>query len=113
MDDDKEETLLIKNELAKYNVEVTSTLVGKEAIDKINSQKKYDLIIIDDELKLNNALEILKELKRNKKFNVPVIVMLEKNKEHFKDDYIESGFSDYILKNNITEELKRIFEKEN
>lgn len=113
VDDDKEETLLIKNELAKYNVEVTSTLVGKEAIDKINSQKKYDLIIIDDELKLNNALEILKELKRNKKFNVPVIVMLEKNKEHFKDDYIESGFSDYILKNNITEELKRIFEKEN
>ena len=113
VDDDKEETLLIKNELAKYNVEVTSTLVGKEAIDKINSQKKYDLIIIDDELKLNNALEILKELKRNKKFNVPVIVMLEKNKEHFKDDYIESGFSDYILKNNLTEELKRIFEKEN
>lgn len=113
VDDDKEETLLIKNELAKYNVEVTSTLVGKEAIDKINSKKKYDLIIIDDELKLNNALEILKELKRNKKFNVPVIVMLEKNKEHFKDDYIESGFSDYILKNNITEELKRIFEKEN
>ena len=40
-------------------------------------------------------------------------VILEKNKEHFKDDYIESGFSDYILKNNITEELKRIFEKEN
>lgn len=113
VDDDKEETLLIKNELAKYNVEVTSTLVGKEAINKINSQKKYDLIIIDDELKLNNALEILKELKRNKKFNVPVIVMLEKNKEYFKDDYIESGFSDYILKNNITEELKRIFEKEN
>ena len=85
----------------------------KSRAGAINSQKKYDLIIIDDELKLNNALEILKELKRNKKFNVPVIVMLEKNKEYFKDDYIESGFSDYILKNNITEELKRIFEKEN
>lgn len=112
VDSNKEETFVIKNILGKYNFDVTSTLMGTDVSKKITSNKKYDVIIIDDELEETSALEVLKKLKENK-IKIPVIVMLEKNKEHFKDDYIESGFSDYILKNNMTEELKRIFEKEN
>ena len=37
--------------------------------------------------------------------------MLEKNKKHYKKYYLEDGFTDVILKENLTDEIKRIMEK--
>lgn len=37
--------------------------------------------------------------------------MLEKNKEHFKKYYLDDGFNDIILKENMTDEVERIISK--
>ena len=55
------------------------------------------------------AFEILKELKKDKNFSVPVIVILDSDVEFIKDHFIEDGFSDYILKSNLVEDINRIF----
>lgn len=84
---------------------------GKDCVDRINAGEFYNLILIDDELKNNSAFAVLKKLKENKKFKIPVVVMLEKNKEHFKDYYMNDGFNNIILKENLSEDLEKIINK--
>lgn len=110
VDDDKEELFRISDILSKYNVDINTTMIGRECVDKIKRGEVYNLIIIDDELKNESALETLKELRKIKKFNSCVIVMLSKRKEHFKKYYLEDGFNDVILKENLVDELKEKIE---
>ena len=86
-------------------------MLGSECIEKIKAGEKYDLIIINDELRPVNALPTLQKLKEIKKFNTPVVVLLDKNKEFIKRHYLEDGFDDYILRSNLEEEIKRIIDK--
>lgn len=111
VDDTKEELFKISSIISNYSVDINTTMMGKECIDKIKNKEFYNLIIIDDDLKIDSALNVLNELNKIKKFKVPVIVMLEKNKKHYKKYYLEDGFTDVILKENLTDEIKRIMEK--
>ncbi len=111
VDDSKEELFVISDILGKYNVDINTTMSGKDCVQRIKGGEFYNLIIIDDELKNNSALAVLQKLKENKKFKIPVIVMLEKNKEHFKKYYLDDGFNDIILKENMTDEVERIISK--
>lgn len=110
VDDDKEELFEISDTLSKYNVDINTTMSGKDCIYKIKSGEIYNLIIIDDELKNESALGTLEELKKNKEFNSKVIVMLGIGKKHLRNHYIEDGFTDVIIKENLTDELKEKIE---
>lgn len=111
VDDNKEELLKIKNYLNKYHLDINTSMIGKECIDRIRTGELYNLIIIDDELGNNSALNIYNKL-QEMKVNVPIVVMLDKNKEHFKSKYKDDGFKEYILKENLKEELDRIINSE-
>lgn len=110
VDDDKEELFEISDTLSKYNVDINTTMSGKDCIYKIKSGEIYNLIIIDDELKNESALGTLEELRKNKKFNSKVIVMLGIGKKHLRNHYIEDGFTDVIIKENLADELKEKIE---
>ena len=107
----KEEVELIKNKLSNYNISYSHILYGMDAIDRIKSGKKYDYIIVDDDMKEMSGYSTLKELKNIKNFKIPVIIMLNDNKKEIKDHYLNDGFSDYILVSEIDNELKKIIEK--
>ena len=87
-----------------------SVMSGIDAIDLIKSGESYNLIIIDDEMKPISGLETLKRL-RKENINIPAIIMLDEGKEHIKNHYIKDGFTDYILKSDIKNEIKRIINK--
>lgn len=105
VDDDKEELFKISNILSKYNVDINTTLSGKDCILRVQAGEIYNLIIIDDELKNESALGTLEELTKIKKFNSKVIVLLSKDKEHLKKYYITDGFTDVILKENLIDDI--------
>ena len=105
VDDDKEELFKISNILSKYNVDINTTLSGKDCILRVQAGEIYNLIIIDDELKNESALGTLEKLTKIKKFNSKVIVLLSKDKEHLKKYYIKDGFTDVILKENLTDDI--------
>ena len=44
-------------------------------------------------------------------FNVPTVIMLNKNKESIKDHYVEDGFSNYIRKQNLEEDFDKVIKK--
>lgn len=111
---DKDEELNIIRKIANDKSIITnSSLYGKDAVHRILSGEKYSLIIIEDELSYMSALSTLKELNKLENFNIPVVVMLDKEKEQIKEHYINDGFKDYILKRNMDEEVKRIIDKYN
>ncbi len=95
------------------NIDITSSVLyyGKDAIDKIKSGKKYDYILIEDEMKEITGFMTLEGMKEIKNFNIPAIIMLKDDKEHIKSHYLEDGFSDYLLISNLDNELDRINEK--
>lgn len=110
--DDKQQDLNIISEyLNKYNVDVIKLMYANECIDRINNNQKFDLIIVDDEMRPTTGINLLQQLKENKKFNIPVVILLDENKEAIKEHYIEDGFSDYILKKELNKELDRVIKK--
>jgi len=108
---DKEIATTVKKKLAHNQIECSYNLYGKDAVDKIKSGKKYDYILVDDEMQQMSGYSTLKELKKVNNFNIPVIVMLRENKENIKEHYLEDGFSDYILTKDLNNEVDRIIKK--
>ena len=108
--DDNYQTLkIINKELEKYNLDITSSVYGEDLITKIENGEKYNLILIDDEMEPKNAVEIMKKISNK---NLKIIIMLEKNKEIIKRKYLKDySFTDYLLKSNYQEEIKRIVNK--
>ena len=72
--------------------------------------KNWD-VVLKDEMKPDSGYTILKELQKIKKFDIPVIITIKKDKEFIKEHFIEDGFKDCILEENIEEEIKRVCEK--
>jgi len=111
VDDDAKELSEIVSFLEKNDAIVHSSLFGKDIIEKISNKHRYDLIILDDETNTGSALSTLQELKKNEKFNIPVVVMLNDNKEFIKLHYLKDGFADTISKSKLKEELERILKR--
>jgi len=93
---------------SKYDCETICTISGKDVLDKINSGDSYDLIVLKDEMKPDSAFAILKELKKVKKFDIPVVIVIDKDKEFIKDHFINDGFANCIMVEQIEDEVKRI-----
>ena len=90
---------------------VSATVYERDCIEKIRSNLKYDLIILDDVIGEGSALEVLKELQKIKNFKTPVVVMLNDNKEHIKLHYLQDGFADCLKKEKLESEIHRILKR--
>ena len=108
--DNTQEENKIKNILNKNSVSYSVLYYGLDAVDKIKSHKKYDFILISDEMKEVSGLSTLKEMQKVKGFSSPCIVMLNESKKGLAKHYIEDGFSDYIINEDI-DSLNKIIQK--
>ena len=100
------------NSLNKYllnkNYFIETSIYGKDVLERMRIGEKYKYIIIDDNID-TRALPLLQKLKKNKKFKIPVIIILDKETEFIKKHFIKDGFSDYILSYDLKKELERVF----
>lgn len=101
----------IKKKLNTNNITYSTLVYGGDAVDRLKAGKKYDYILVEDEMKEMSGMATLQEFKKLKYFDIPVIVILSKDKTKFKDHYVEDGFTDYILVENLEDELTRIIDK--
>lgn len=109
--DDSEDLDKIERILSKNELDVVTTLIGKDVIDKVQNGDNYDLIILKDDLRPDTAYSILKKLQEDKKFKTPVIITIDKNQEFIKDHFIKDGFSDVITRDKIDSQLQKIISK--
>lgn len=111
VDDDAKELARITTFLENHDAEVSGSLFGRDCIEKISNNVKYDLILLDDETSTYSALEVLKELKKNKKFSTPVVVLINDNKEFIRLHYLQDGFADCLMKSKLESEINRIMKR--
>ena len=62
-------------------------------------------------MKEMSGLATLQELQTLKDFDTPVIVMLNSSKDSIREHYLKDGFTDYLITDDVEEEIKRIIEK--
>ena len=108
---DKDLSNYIKRKLNNNDISYSSLAFGGDAVDRIKAGKEYDYMLVQDDMKEMSGLATLQELQKLKDFDTPVIVMLNKSKDSIKDHYIKDGFTDYLLTDNVEEEIKRIIDK--
>lgn len=102
---------IIKKKLTDNHITYSNLYYGADAIDRIKSGKKFDFILVDDEMKEMSGFMTFKGMQAIEGFKTPVIIMLGEDKENIKEHYLEDGFSDYLLLDTIEPELDRIIEK--
>lgn len=97
--DDNESSIKIFKKIFE-NSNITADYVnnGKELLDKIRNKERYDLILIDEDIKPQNAYIIIKKLKEIRNLNTKVILLTRNNNHEYNDDYKKHGFDNYILK---------------
>lgn len=89
---------------------------GQECLDKINSGKEYDLILMDIMMPVMSGETAIKELKKDDHFVTPVIALTADAVVGAEEKYKEEGFVDYIAKpfskEQIKEKLERLFDED-
>lgn len=112
VDDDYKELTALSNELKKNNFDVDAIMYGADAITKLASDEKYDILLIDDEMTSGNAVVLIGRIDELKLNDLVKIVMLDGKKESIKKHYINDySFVDCLIKDNYKEEIKRIKEQ--
>lgn len=107
VDDNKVNLKVTTGILSRYNVDVTQSESGEDAI-KLIDNNDYDLILMDDMMPKLSGTDTLKILKQNKSFSTPVIVLTANAIEGMRDEYIKNGFNDYLAKPIDRNELERV-----
>lgn len=99
VDDNK---LNIKVALRSLNVlnfkEIDTCYNGQECLDKVNSGKHYDCILMDIMMPVMNGEEALKKLQEINNFNTPVIALTADAISGSEEKYKSLGFAGYVSK---------------
>lgn len=84
--------------LRSYDVDIDLVSSGKECIDMILANKKYDLILLDDMMPKMTGIETLANLKKIIGFNIPTVALTANAISGMREKYLECGFDDYLSK---------------
>jgi two-component system alkaline phosphatase synthesis response regulator PhoP len=97
VDDEKDIIDLLSYNLSKEGLAVITARNGKDALEKV--KQKPDLIILDVMMPEMNGLQVLQELKKDKKTSsIPVLMLTAKGSETDEIVGLEVGADDYIVK---------------
>ena len=91
-------TKLITKYLKDSNVIIDTVELGSDALDKIRNHEKYDLILLEEDLKPLDAYTIIKKLNQIKNFNIKVILLTKNTSLEYTDTYKDQGFTNVLIK---------------
>lgn len=112
VDDDIVNQLIMKKhlELEGYDIEIASN--GKEAVDRVQQSKAYDLIVMDVQMPIMSGVEatdIIRRLHQKKRIPIVALTALALNED--KRNIQKHDFDLYISKPVELEKLTRIVER--
>lgn len=98
VDDNTSTVKIISKIFDDSNIVLETVSLGSECLDKVRKKEKYDLILLNEEMKPLDGITIMKKLNSIKTFNTKVILLTSNSNYEYDDDYLKYGFNDYILK---------------
>jgi signal transduction histidine kinase len=102
-EDNKINMLIAKKFLLKWGVLLTEAKDGKEAIE-LFAKDKFDLILLDLEMPIIDGYTALQEIRKQDK-DIPAIAFTAAVFDNLQTSLIKKGFTDYISKPFLPEEL--------
>ena len=111
-DDSSVNRKLLKYTLESYSIDVVTVSNGLEALDLLNKDSNFNLVILDSIMPKLNAYEAIKEIRKNPKFNsIPVIIHTSFSYKHNVEEIFKFGFDSYLPKPFTTEQLRSILHR--
>lgn len=111
VDDNISTNKIISKLLKDTNIELDYVSLGKEALDKIRSKEKYDLILLDEVMDPLDGKTVMKKFKDIRAFNTKVILLTRNSEYEYNEEYLKYGFTDYLLKPINKDKLLEIIDK--
>lgn len=109
--DDNRLNLKVTDRILKpYNVITILVESGEECLS-ILKESKFDLILLDQMMPGMSGLDVLKNLKKDKKFTTPIVALTADAVKGQKEKYLQEGYDDYMTKPIDKQELSRILKK--
>ena len=110
VDDNKLNIKVAIRLLNNYKLDIDTCENGIDAIEKIKNNT-YDLILMDDMMPKMSGVDVLKKIKEDNKFNIPVVVLTANAISGMKEKYLKDGFNDYLAKPIDKLELYRVLKQ--
>ena len=99
VDDDVRNIFSLSKSLELFKMNVVTAMNGKEAIQKLEENKKVDVVLLDMMMPEMDGYEAAKEIRKNYTWkNLPVIAVTAKAMTGDREKCISAGASDYITK---------------
>lgn len=90
---------------------------GRRALDMLQNEGKFDLVLMDIEMPVMNGIETTKYIRKSMPYpmnQIPVVALTAHNPKLFFDDFQDVGFNQLLTKPYSLEKLKQLireFEK--
>lgn len=109
VEDDELNRKAIKKQLEKYDFEIVFLTNGRDCINSIKADDKYDAIFIDDIMTGKTGIETLHVLRKLEDYKLPPIIAFTANVGlNKKEAYLNEGFDYYLPKPVNRDELDEI-----
>lgn len=116
VDDNALNIKVLKKAIRPYGFEIDEAYNGKTAIEKIEINNNYDLVLMDISMPEMSGQEAIEILNKKDNFTTPVIALTADGSVNAKDKYVKMGFNDYLPKpfsrDMIAKKLYSIFKEE-
>jgi DNA-binding response OmpR family regulator len=96
VDDEQSVQKLLTYPLRKEGYEVVGALDGREALDRLNDDGRFDLVVLDVMLPKVDGFDVCRQIRAHS--TVPIIMLTAKTEEIDKVLGLELGADDYITK---------------
>ena len=105
VDDNKLNLKVASKLLGDFDCDIETVQSGKECIEKVQQDNKYDLIFMDIMMPDMDGVQTMHTLKSMPDFHVPVVSLTADAVEGSREKYLCEGFDDYIPKPMDREEM--------
>ena len=109
VEDNQINMVIAKKFLGKWDIETTGAVNGFKALEVLK-ENTFDLLLIDLEMPEMDGHQLIKELRKNK-ILTPAIAFTAAGYENIFNDLLSKGFTDYVQKPFIPEELYKKIKK--
>ena len=88
-------------------MEIIDCISGEEAINRIENNEKFHLLLVDDMMPGMSGTKMMQKLRKDG-YSVPMIVLTANVMSGQKEKYVSLGFDDYLGKPINRHELDRV-----
>lgn len=99
VDDDMRNVFAVSAALEEKNMKITSAANGKKALEILEEDQNFDLILMDIMMPVMDGYETMGHIRKNSKMNdIPIIALTAKAMKGDKEKCIKAGANDYLTK---------------